>query len=389
MPAMKSKLLPEDKKAGPGPLRNRRVSFFTTGRLHAGSAQASRAAAAMLGLAGPLVVGVMTGHLRAGTAAALGGLALGGNAKGATPGEQTPALIYALAAGSAAMLTGSVLAGHTPAAAFGIPAVAAAAGLIGSISRPLARATTQYILYTIIAANLGAPGARPFGLLLFFLLGACWTAALFLLFRPLFKAMGRGPDRPVPPNAFQPPEYTARQRLRRWLKSLTRLSGWHYVLRISVCLTAAAVSEWIWPLHHGYWVSITVVIVVQRNLQTALRRAFHRAAGTVLGVLLISLLLLGSPPMWALLLIIAALAAARPILLETNYTAYATIMTPLVVLLLDFGQTPSWTAVVDRLAATLAGCGLALALGYLGWSRLSSPARNPVSPKAAPAMQSK
>jgi hypothetical protein len=341
----------------------------------------------MLGLAGPLAAGVMTGHLRAGMAAALGGLALGGDGKGETLGEQATSLIYALAAGSGAMLTGSALTGHALAAAFGIPLLAAAAGLIGSISRPMARATTQYILYTIIAVNLGAPGTHPFGTMLLFLLGACWTAALFLMLRPLFKAMGRIQNSPIPANAVQLPKYTARQRLRRWRKSLTRLSGWQYVVRISSCLAAAAAFEWIWPLHHGYWVSITVVIVVQRNLQTASARAFHRAAGTVLGVLLISLLLLGSPPMWTLLLIIAALAAARPILLEANYTAYAAVMTPLVILLLDFGQDPSWAAVVDRLAATLAGCSLALILGYLGWSRLFPPARSPVSRKVAPAME--
>ena len=369
------------------PPGNRRVSFLSGGRAHAGSSQASRAVAAMLGLAGPLVVGAMTDHLQAGMAASLGGLVLGGEGKGKTPGEQAPGLIYALAAGSAAMLTGWALTGHALAAAFGIPFLAAAAGLIGSISRPLARATTQYILYTIIAANLAAQGTQPLGVMLMFLLGACWTAALFLVLRPLFKAMGRSSHPAIPENAVQLPKYTAKQRLRRWRKSLARLSGWQYVVRISSCLAAAAIFEWSWPLHHGYWVSITVVIVVQRNLQTAAARAFHRAAGTVLGVLLISLLLLASPPVWALLLIIAALAAARPILLETNYTAYAAVMTPLVILLLDFGQDPSWAAVVDRLVATLAGCGLALTFGYLGWSRLFSPARSALRSKVAPAME--
>ena len=384
---MKLKLRLKDKTGRPVRPANRMASFFAGVRSHAGSAQASQAAAAMFGLAGPLAVGVMTGHLRAGLAAALGGLALGGGAKGETPGEQASALIYALAAGGAAMLTGSALTGKAPAAAFGIAAVAAAAGLIGSISRPLARATTRYILYTIIAANLGAPGTHVLGMTLMFLLGACWTAALSLILRPLFKAMGPAPDPTLPANAVRLPKYTAGQQLRRWRKSLARLSGWQYVLRIGSCLAAAAAFESIWPLHHGYWVSITVVIVVQRNLQTALTRTFHRAAGTVLGVLLISLLLLITPPIWALLLIIAALSAVRPILLETNYTAYAAVMTPLVILLLDFGQDPSWAAVVDRLAATLAGCFLALTLGYLGWSRLSPPARFRVKSKIESAPQ--
>ena len=88
--------------------------------------------------------------------------------------------------------------------------------------------------------------------------------------------------------------------------------------------------------------------------------------------------------MWTLIAIIAALAAARPILMAANYTVYAAVMTPLVILLLDFGQEPSFAAIVDRLAATLAGCGLALALGYLAWSRLFPPARVAVERKGNP-----
>lgn len=371
MPAVRLKLEAKNETDGSVPLGNRFVTLFSGGRVRLGSGQIAQAVAAMLGLAGPLAVGAMAGHLQAGMVASLAGLVLSGEGKGETTGEQAPGLIYATAAGGAAMLTGLVLTGHTLATAFGIPLIAATAGLVGSISRPLARATTQYILYTIIAANLSGLESQPLGVMLLFLLGACWTAAMSLMLRPLFKGMDRIQNPITLQKGVQLPKYTVKQRLHHWRKSLGRLSGWQYVIRISACLAAASALELIWPLRHGYWVSITVVIVVHRNLQTAMARAFQRAVGTVFGVLVISLLLLASPPMWVLLSIIAALAAARPILLENNYTAYAAVMTPLVILLLDFGQDPSLASGVDRLMATLAGCGLALTLGYLGWSKLS------------------
>jgi hypothetical protein len=349
-----------------------RINTFTSffGDVWAGPriAQAPQAIAAMLGLAGPLAVGAMFGHAEVGMAASLGGLAMSGSGKGKTFREQASGMIYSLTAGSMAVLTGSAMAGHAILTAFGIPAMAAVAGLFGSISRPLARATTQFILYAIIAANVGAHSPHPFGMMLLFSLGAAWTAALSMVLRPLFRAM-RSVSSP-PPNVTQTPKYSAEQLLRRWRKSLTHLSGWQYLLRITPCLAAAGAFEWIWPHHHGYWVSITVVIVVQRNLQAALTRTLHRAAGTTLGVLLTGLLLVGSPNMWAMIAMIAALAAARPMLIEANYTAYAAVMTPLVILLLDFGQAPSWVVVIDRLVATLVGCALALTIGYLGWSSL-------------------
>jgi uncharacterized membrane protein YccC len=348
------------------------TSFFEDVWAGARIEQAPRIIAAMLGLAGPLAVGAMVGRVEVGMAASLGGLAMSGGGKGETFREDARRMIYGLGAGGAAMLTGSAIAGHDILTAFGIPAIAGVAGLLGSISRPLARATTQFILYTIIAANIDAPTTHPIGMLLLFSMGAAGTAGLSLGLSSIFRAMR--PLSHTPTSVAPSPRYTARQLLRRWRKSLAHLSGWQYVLRITPCLAAAGAFEWLWPHHHGYWVSITVVIVVQRNLQTALMRTFHRAAGTTLGVLLTSLILVGSPNTWAMIAMIGALAAARPMLIETNYTAYAAVMTPLVILLLDFGQAPSWVVVVDRLVATLAGCTLALTLAYLAWSTLFPPA---------------
>ncbi len=362
--------------AAPGSSLSERILKWTDGS----APQTSQVVAAMLGLAGPIAAGVMLGHARTGMVMSLGGLALSAGGKDETLRGQVTGLAYALVAGSAAMFTGSAMAGHGMLTTFGIPAVAAVAGLLGSISRPLVRATTQFILYTIIAANLNSREAHPLGTMLLFALGAAWTAGLSLVLQPLFQAM-RIQLPHTAANTTPPPRHSARQLLRRWWNSLAYLSGWQYALRITLCLAAAQGFEWLWPHHHGYWASITVVIVVHRNLDAALTRTIQRAAGTVLGVLLISLLLLGSPPTSAIIATIALLAAARPILRQANYAAYAAVMTPLVILLVDFGQAPSWSVIVDRLFATLAACALALTLGYLMWSKHSPAGRIAVESK--------
>jgi hypothetical protein len=326
----------------------------------------------MLGLAGPVAVGVLAGHGRIGMAASLGGLALSRGEKGETLREQAPGLAYSLTAVSAAMLAGTAVGSHGTLTPFAVPAIAAAAGLLGSMSRPLARATTQFILFLIIAAYLGAGGARPMGMMLLFLLGAVWTAGLSLALRPLFRVLHLSRNAETAAVIDRRPTYSPRQLLRRWQKSLTRLSGWQYTLRITLCLAAAQAVVWLWPLHHGYWVAITVMIAVQRNLRTALTRTLHRAAGTLLGVLFTCVLLLGSWPLWGVVALIAALSAMRPVLMEVNYTAYAAVQTPLVILLLDFGRKPTGAVAFDRLACTLIGCGLALTLGYPGWPKLSA-----------------
>jgi fusaric acid resistance family protein len=77
------------------------------------------------------------------------------------------------------------------------------------------------------------------------------------------------------------------------------------------------------------------------------------------------LLLIWTPPPLIVTCEIAALAAARPVLRAGNYAAYAVVMTPLIVLLPDFGQTISVAILADRLMAAIAGCLITLLFGYL------------------------
>jgi hypothetical protein len=356
----------------PSPLRTKFASLFVCVHSKIQSPDIPQAISAMLGLAGPIALGAATGHIGTGMITSLGGLALSGGVKGNTVREQVRDLLYSIIAGGAAVFTGSILAGHSTKNVFAIPAVAAVATLLGRISRPLARAATVFVLFFVIAENLGAHGIHPAGLTFLFLIGALWTAILSLILKELCRLLRLYK---ISHDSAQSSRYPAKLLMRRWAKSLTRLSGWQYTFRLTLCLVTGQGLELAWPHHHGYWVLITIIIVVQRDLQMALKRTRERAAGTTLGILLVGLLMLVSSSTWSVVAAIAVLAAARSILMQTNYTAYATVQTPLILLLLDFGRSTSWTIVADRLIATLAGCAIAMTMGYLGWSRIVPPAR--------------
>jgi len=339
-------------------------------RSHIRKVDFSRVAAAMLGLAGPVAAGALLGHLQAGMAASLGGLALSGAPRGAKSREYALSLVYSIVTGTAAMLTGSALGSHRLWAAFGIPLIAAVFGLLGNVSRPLAQTSARFVLYAIIAAGLGAEGADPLGTSLLFFSGAVWTAGLFLISSLLPPANGKAPTLPDSGNPARRSDPGPKQLLHRWRNSLAHLSAWQYPIRIWICLLAAGALEWIWPLRHGQWIGLTVGIVVHRDLRNSLNRTLQRAVGTFTGVLLSFLLTLTPLPAWALIAIIALLSAARSVLREFNYTAYATVHTPLIILLIDLGRMPSGGIIVDRLAATLAGCAISVAFGYLFWPKL-------------------
>lgn len=253
----------------------------------------SQMVAAALGLSTPIAVGAFAGHLEIGMAAAMGGLALSSAGGGTALREHISTLGYTILAGCTAMLVGAALAGHGLFTAIAFPLIAGAAALFGSISRPAARATTFFILYCTIAMHLGTQGISPTALNVLFLMGAAWYASLSLVLEPIFRKiplLRYGVKQLGPPRTSK---HTPRRLLRRWVKSLGHLSGWQYALRMTICLAAGESFDWLRPNHHGYWVLVTVVIVLQRDLHAMLMRVFQRSAGTVAGVLLAGLLLTG------------------------------------------------------------------------------------------------
>jgi len=90
----------------------------------------------------------------------------------------------------------------------------------------------------------------------------------------------------------------------------------------------------------------------------------ERSAGTLAGVVGGSILLLPMPGA-AVLVLVSVLAVLRAIFRNRKPGAYAAVMTPLVLILAEFGRPTSPEMLVDRLAATLIGGVLALAVAWL------------------------
>lgn len=311
----------------------------------------SQALASALGMAGPVALATGAGHLSAGLAAATGALAVSGAGAGETARARRVDLAWGLAAALTALAAGVAIAGRGPVTSLALVALAFVAALAGGVSRRAAVAATRFILFLVIAVNLGEAG-RPLALLVLAAAGALWTALLILLLDRVFRR--REPEA----GARAEPTPTARAGLRRWWGALRGWPGWRYPVRITVCLAAAELLASLWPHHHGRWITLTVAILVRRQSADALLMTTQRALGVLAGVLLGAVLLVWRPGVWALTTGVALLAGARPLLRSRNYLAYSAIMTPLVLVLMDFGARPTAGLLGDRLIATLAGAAL-------------------------------
>ncbi|MEV4572318.1 FUSC family protein [Nonomuraea jabiensis] len=319
-------------------------------------------AAAGLGLGGPVAWGVASGRPAVGALAAIGALAV----SGLFAGEVRPGLRRLLVHGAAAVagtavagLAGVLAAGRGWLTAVTVVLIAGLLAVAGGISRPMAEHSTRFIVFMVISTGL-AKGVEPVAAAVLFAGGAAWgllVTALCLHIRKGPAEQGELP-RPAPP---------ARALLRRWWRTLGNASGWQYPIRLTACLAAAEAVGLLWPQPTASWIAVTVVIVVRRRLDGAARRSAERAAGTAAGVVAGSAVLLWAPPSWLFVLLVAALAAARPALKERDYTLYATVMTPLVLLLMEGGSRVPPPTIGYRLADTAIGCVLALGIGYLPW----------------------
>jgi uncharacterized membrane protein YccC len=140
-----------------------------------------------------------------------------------------------------------------------------------------------------------------------------------------------------------------------------------FVVRLSLCMTIAEVARQLLPIDRPYWVLLTVAIVLKPDYGSVFTRAVQRGAGTLLGVLIGSLLLTFLPRDAWVLLPMALAAGALPWARQVNFGLFAVFQTPLIILLLDLATPTGAELVGARLVDTLIGCGIVLVFGYLLW----------------------
>jgi uncharacterized membrane protein YccC len=140
-----------------------------------------------------------------------------------------------------------------------------------------------------------------------------------------------------------------------------------FAVRLALCMAIGEVLRQSLPFARPYWVLLTVAIVLKPDFGSVFTRAVQRGVGTVLGVVVGSVLLLAIPHNGWILLAMAAAAAVLPWARGANYGVFSVFLTPLVLFLLDLASPAAGGLVAARAVDTLIGCGIVLVVGYLLW----------------------
>jgi uncharacterized membrane protein YccC len=154
------------------------------------------------------------------------------------------------------------------------------------------------------------------------------------------------------------------------LRANLRLSSpaFRHAIRCGACVAIAMQLAHVLPLSRGYWMPMTVAIVLKPDFGATWRYGLLRVAGTIGGLLLTTAVLHfgGLGGFWTSLALMAVLCFAFRELASVHYGIAVVCLTGLVVILLSFYGIPAADSVLARSIDTALGSALAL-LAYLLW----------------------
>ncbi len=140
-----------------------------------------------------------------------------------------------------------------------------------------------------------------------------------------------------------------------------------FTARLAVLLVLGVALFQLGHIHHGYWLPLTVVVVLQPDYGSTRLRAAQRLLGTLLGGLLASALLFLHLPPAVLLAAIAATIFGFSYHLRRNYAVAVLCITVMIVLLTEATTAVTVRFTVERLVATLGGGTLAMLAALIFW----------------------
>ena len=155
-----------------------------------------------------------------------------------------------------------------------------------------------------------------------------------------------------------------------------------YILRLaSLLVPSVLVHTWL-GIPHGYWLGLTLVVVMQPDYGSTRQRAAERVGGTLLGSLLASALLFLKLPHFVLLAAAGVNSFLFALFLKRRYDVAVVFLTLMVVVLTEMGGPVDWRLTTERVVCTLAGGGLALVAAHFFWPSWEKDRFQPLMSKA-------
>jgi uncharacterized membrane protein YccC len=209
-----------------------------------------------------------------------------------------------------------------------------------------------------------AHGARE----LWFTVGALAGLALMVAAR-------RGPRAPVP--VVRSTVASVRDAVRH--DSALRA----HAVRLSLAVALATLIDRGLGLPHGYWVPLTVLAIVQPAAHATEVRSMQRAAGTLVGVVVIIVITVVTGEVWALVACTAIASLGLFALDERGYFWLVVMLTPTALLLLSIATFQGFLVGIERTLNSALGILIGLVIGETA-QRIGRPSKPTATRSGAP-----
>ncbi len=151
-----------------------------------------------------------------------------------------------------------------------------------------------------------------------------------------------------------------------------------HALRLALITTVAELVASVLKVPTGYWVTLTAVVALKPNFggtsQTTVQRILGTVLGGIIGITLVVLIQNQLAIAVCLLVLVVAAWSIRPL----SYTIFVTLLTPIIILILNMTGAGGWNIGLLRIVDSIAGGALALFGSYLlfpSWERQQLPAQ--------------
>lgn len=140
-----------------------------------------------------------------------------------------------------------------------------------------------------------------------------------------------------------------------------------YAIRVAIGLSVGVFLFRFFEIDHGYWISLTMLIVIQPYFGATKKKGIERIIGTVAGILLGGVIMLLPLPheVFVGMLIVVSFFVAY--FLRNNYKIGVFFVTVMMVVLMQMSQLGTWQLIGWRVLSTLLGAALAIASSYVFW----------------------
>jgi uncharacterized membrane protein YccC len=161
-----------------------------------------------------------------------------------------------------------------------------------------------------------------------------------------------------------------------WQKTLLTLQPNALLLkhsqRVTIVASAGLGLYYLFELPRGYWIVLTIVVLLQPDFSTTKEKTQDRLLGTMAGVILGTVLLIYHLHFTLLMLAIGVCAFFFIYLQSKNYKLSVVFVTIKLVAMLEIAEAIGWQIAAYRLLATLIGGMLAILAAYTLWPRWES-----------------